>query len=247
MKDKITIFSFLLLFSSCVKDIGTGITPAEKDYEEFSTAVVGLSGLCFSKDSTSLMAVSDKFGIYELNFDGTTKRKIDYNGANDFEAIALKYKTGDYLLADETSMTVSTLNSDLTLTQITKVNVDGGISNKGIEGLTYGEDTLYICNQEAPAALIKFDLKSKTETGRQTLSFAGYLSDVCYDRSDKTLWICDSMQKKLYHCTLIGSVIAEQSINFVAKAEAVVIDRKKNIGWIGCDLTGILYKVKLKI
>ncbi len=193
------------------------------------------------------MAVSDKYGIYELNFDGTTKRKLDYNVGNDFEAIAFNYKTKTYILADETNMTVSTLNSDMTLTQITKVIVDGGISNKGLEGLTFCEDTLYICNQEAPTALIKYDLKSKTEISLKTLSFAGYLSDICYDRSDKTLWICDSLQKKLYHCTLNGSVIAEQNIDFVAKAEALVIDRKKNIGWIGFDLSGNLYKVKLKI
>lgn len=236
-----------MLFSSCVKDIGTDIKPTEKDYEEFPTAVSGLSGLCFSADSSTLMAVSDKYGIYELNFDGTTKRKLDYNVVNDFEAIAFNYKTKTYIFADETNMTVSTLNSDMTLTQITKVIVDGGIGNKGLEGLTYGEDTLYIANQEAPTALIKYDLKSKTEMSRKTLSFAGYLSDICYDRSDKTLWICDSLQKKLYHCTLNGSVIAEQSIDFVAKAEALAIDRKKNIGWIGCDLTGNLYKVKLKI
>ncbi len=237
----------ILLLSSCVKDIGTDILPTDKGYEEFSTDVSGLSGLCFSPDSSFLMAVSDKFGIYELNFDGSTKRKLDYNGANDFEAITLNYKTGNYLLADETNMTISVLNADRTLTQITKVTVNGGISNKGLEGLTYGEDTLYIANQEAPAALIKYDLKTDAEKFRKTLTFAGYLSDVCYDRTDKTLWICDSMQKMLYHCSLNGDVIASQSIDFVPKAEALVIDRKNKIGWIGCDLTGKLYKVKLKI
>lgn len=247
MKFKIIIFISSLLFTSCVEDKGTYIVPTEKDYEVLSTNLIGLSGLCFSKDSSSLMAVSDKTGIYELNFDGTTKHRLDYNGGNDFEAITLNYKTGNYLLADEANMTVSILNSDLTLTQITKVIVDGGISNKGIEGLSYGEDTLYIANQEAPTALIKFDLKTKTEKFRRTVSFAGYLSDVCYDRTDKTLWICDSMQKKLYHCTLNGEVIDTQSIDFIDKAEALLVDRKKNVAWIGCDLTSKLYKIKLKI
>ena len=236
-----------MLLSSCVKDIGTDIKPDEKDYEEFPTAVSGLSGLCFSADSSFLMAVSDKFGIYELNFNGTTKHKLDYNDGNDFEAIAFNYKTKSYLLADETNMTISVLNADRTLTQITKVIVNGGISNKGLEGLTFGEDTLYIANQEAPTVLIKYDLKENAEKLRKTVTFAGYLSDVCYDRTDKTLWICDSLQKMLYHCSLNGVVIASQSIDFVPKAEALVIDRKNNIGWIGCDLTGNLYKVKLKI
>lgn len=230
-----------------MKDIGTDINPTTKDYQEFSTAVSGLSGLCFSKDSTSLMAVSDKFGIYELNFDGTTKRKLDYNGGNDFEAITLNYKTGKYLLADETNMIVLVLNNDMTLTEITKVVVEGGISNKGLEGLTYGKDTLYIANQEAPTATIKYDLLQNIEKWRKTVSFATYLSDICYDRTDNTLWICDSSQKMLFHCSLNGIVIASQSIDFVPKAEALQVDRKNNCCWIGCDLTGNLYKVKLKI
>jgi hypothetical protein len=33
----------------------------------------------------------------------------------------------------------------------------------------------------------------------------------------------------------------------VRKAEAIAIDREKNIAWIGCDKTGNLYQIKLKI
>lgn len=238
---------FMLFFTSCVKDEIADFKPIEKEYEEFSTSVYGLSGICFSKDSTTLMAVSDKYGIYELNFDGTTKRRFDYNGGNDFEAITFNYKTGKYYLADETNMTISVLNNDMTITEITKVNVDGGISNKGLEGLTYGEDTLYIANQEAPTAIIKYDLKTNIETWRKTVSFAVNLSDISFDRTDRTLWICDSQQKMLYHCSLNGDVLNSQSISFVQKPEAVVVDSKNNWCWIGCDLTGNLYKVKLNI
>ena len=247
MKFKIAFIAVIFLVTSCVKDDIYTNVPIEKDYEEFTTSVSGLSGLCFSKDSTSLMAVSDKFRIFELNFDGTTKRKLDYNGSNDFEAIALNYKTRKYYLADETNMTVSVLNDDMTLTQITKVNIEGGVSNKGIEGLTYGEDTLYIANQEAPTLIIKYDLKTNSEKSRQTVNFAGYLSEICFDRTDRTLWICDSFQKMLFHCTINGIVIASQSIEYISKAEALLVDRKHNCCWIGCDLTGNLYRVKLKI
>ncbi len=247
MKLKIALIVVIFLATSCVKDEIYTNVPIEKDFEEFTTAVMGLSGLCFSEDSTSLMAVSDKYGIYELNFDGTTKRKLDYNGSNDFEAITFNYKTKKYFLADETNMTVSVLNNDMTLTQITKVNIEGGVSNKGIEGLTYGEDTLYIAIQEAPTLIIKYDLKTNTEKSRQTVSFAVYLSEICFDCTDRTLWISDSQQKMLLHCTLKGEVIASQPIDFVSKAEALLVDRKHNCCWIGCDLTGNLYKVILKI
>ena len=239
------MFSFV--FSSCVKDVGLNITPTEKDYEEFSTAVVGFSGLCFSKDSTSLLAVSDKYGIYELNFDGTTKRKLNYSGTNDFEAITINKSTDDIYLADEASMSVFLLSKDeQTITESVKLVIEGGIANKGIEGLTYDNDTLYAVNQESPTLLIKYSLISKKEIIRIPVSFAGYLSDICFDGTDNTLWICDSKQKMIFHCNLNGQVLASQSISFITKAEALLIDRKENSAWIGCDQTGNLYHVKLK-
>jgi uncharacterized protein YjiK len=133
------------------------------------------------------------------------------------------------------------------ISEITKIIVDGGISNKGIEGLTYGNDTLYAVNQESPTLLIKYSLKSKKEVSRIQVSFAGYLSDICFDSSDNTLWICDSQLKKIYHCSLNMQVLGSQSIDFIAKAEALVINRTAKIAWIGCDQTGNLYRVKLKI
>ncbi len=244
----LTIFSVLICLNSCVEDpIVTG-DPTEKDFEEFNTQVSGLSGLCFSKDSGSLLAVSDKFGIYELNYDGTTKRKLDYSGTNDFEAITINQISGDIYMADEGNMSLYLLSKDeQTIKEITKIVVSGGVSNKGIEGLTYGPDTLYAVNQESPTDLIKYSLKSKTEVTRIHVTFAVYLSDICFDGTDNTLWICDASQKMLFHCNLNGQVIASQSLSFIMKAEALQIDRTSNIAWIGCDLTGKLYRVKLKI
>jgi len=251
MKIVYSVFAFLsviVCLNSCVQDPVVIDNPNKKDYTEFSTQVIGLSGLCFSKDSSSLLAVSDKFGIYELNFDGTTKRKLPYDGTNDFEAITINHNSGDIYVADESLMTLLLLSKDeKSLTPVTKIEVSGGVSNKGIEGLTYGLDTLYAVNQELPTDLIKYSLKSKTEVSRIHVTFAIYLSDICFDSTDNTLWICDANQKMLFHCNLNGQVIASQSISFIVKAEALLIDRTSNIAWIGCDQTGNLYRVKLKI
>ena len=245
---KYFIYVIMLFSTSCVVDEQTDIPSKDKDYEEFSTQVVGFSGICFSKDKSSFLVASDKLGIYELNFDGSTKRQLKYSGHNDFEAITINPITGTIYLADETNMTLNQLSEDeQNITEIAKILVVNGLSNKGIEGLTFGNDTLYAMNQTEPTLLIKYSLAIKKEISRINVSFATYLSDVCYDSTDNTLWICDSQQKKIFHCKLNAELIATQSIDFVPKAEALLIDRTANVAWIGCDQTGNLYKVKLKI
>ena len=244
----LSLFTLIFLLGSCVKDIQTDDPSIEKDYMEFSTSVVGFSGVCFSKDKSSLLVASDKLGLYELNFDGSTKRQLKYSGHNDFEGITINPATGTIYIADETNMTLNQLSEDeMSISEIAKIVVPNGLSNKGIEGLTYGKDTLYAVNQTEPTLLIKYSLVSKKEISRTKVNFATYLSDICYDSTDNTLWICDSQQKKIFHCNLNGLLLATQSIDFVPKAEAIAIDRTLNIAWIGCDQTGNLYKVKLKI
>ncbi|MBK8953204.1 MAG: hypothetical protein IPM85_14000 [Chitinophagaceae bacterium] len=67
------------------------------------------------------------------------------------------------------------------------------------------------------------------------------------DNSDNTLWFCDSQQKMIFNCNLNGDVLESQEINYVSKAEAIVVDRSTNTAWVGCDQTSKLFKIKLKI
>ncbi len=240
------VFLSAYLFS-CTKNDTGGVLPAN-NYTVYATEVYGLSGLCFGKDKSTLFAVSDKYGIYELNTNGSTKRKLPYSGSNDFEAITINPATGTIYLADEFEMNLLQLSADeTTVSTVTHITVPGAISNKGIEGLAFGRDTLYAVNQQSPTILIKYSLAAHAETGRITLSFAQYLSDIFFDESDQSLWICDSYQQKIFHCNLNGDVIASQSVEFVAKPEALAVDRAANIAWVGCDQTGKLYRIKLTI
>ncbi len=247
-KRYVAVLAFLSwVIISCNKGSDSSVIK-EKGYEEFTTEVVGLSGICFSNDKASLFAVSDKYGIFELNTDGSTKRKFSYNGANDFEAITADPVTGNIYLADEGQMNLLLLSAnEQSVSLVTHITINGGVSNKGIEGLAYGRDTLYAVNQQSPTLLIKYSLGSHMEATRTVLSFATYLSDIFFDASDNSLWICDSYQKKIFHCNCNGGLIASQDIDFVAKAEGIVVDRTANVAWIGCDQTGKLYRIKLTI
>lgn len=253
----INLLLHVIVLASCVKSapsngadntLAKNAATSESEYKVFSTQVKGLSGLCLSKDSTFLYAVSDKSRIYELNFDGTTRRKLNYKGDNDFEAIAVNNKTGDIYLADETAMEIYMLSQDEeTITEITHIDIPQGVENKGIEGLAFGNDTLYALNQDEPKLLVKYSLRAKKNVSRTEILFGSFMSDVSYDNTDKTIWICDSHKKKLYHCTTNGDILAFQPIGFVSKAEALAIDRKAGVAWIGSDDSGELYRVKLKI
>lgn len=45
---------------SRVDDVRTDDPLIEKDYMEFSTSVIGFSGVCFSKDKNSLLVASER-------------------------------------------------------------------------------------------------------------------------------------------------------------------------------------------
>lgn len=238
--------------SSCFLDNGIDKGPQQdlssEAYIVHSTLISGLSGLYFYQKTGNFLAVSDKTGIFEIEKAGNIIRKFPYSGSNDFEGITINNLTGDIYLADEGLMVIYQLSRDeMSVSKVTDVSISEAIFNKGIEGLSFGNDTLYIVNQESPTLLIKYDLKSKKEISRHKMEYAVYLSDIFYDGTDKSLWICDSKQKKIFHTDLNGSLISTQLIDYVNKAEAIFVDRPAGFVWVGCDETGNLYKIKLTI
>ncbi|MDR3226676.1 MAG: SdiA-regulated domain-containing protein [Prevotellaceae bacterium] len=217
------------------------------EYTAYSTQVSELSGICFTAGNTSLMAVSDKGKIYEIALDGKNIRQLPYSANGDFEGITMNNATGEIFVADETSMSINRLTANETsLTEIVKINIQNAISNKGIEGVTYHNGVFYIVNQTEPTRLFTY-VQSTQALTYVDITFAQYLSDICYDTSDNTLWIADSNSKKVFHCKLDGTLINSQSVSFIAKAEAIAVDRSKGYMWLGCDSSGKLYKVKIAI
>ena len=213
----ITILLTLFLSASCIdarrfdieepdKQTSTPDNP-EPDYYEYKTLVPELSGLCFTKNNASLLAVSDHGTIFEIGFNGEIIRQIPYVGNNDFEGITMNHETGDIYLVDEAEMTVYKLSDDETeLEEIVKIHVDNAVYNRGLEGITYGQDTLYIVNQGSPTRMFKYDLKSGV-LNYIDISYAGYLSDISFDTTDNSLWIVDSRMRNIYHCDLLGNLI----------------------------------------
>jgi len=254
VKTKAHIFICISLLAFVIQGCTNGVpyNPEEEpnetaEYTAYTTSVSELSGICFTVGNTSLMAVSDKGRIYEIALDGKTIRQLPYSITSDFEGITMNHSTGEIFVADETAMAIYKVAANETsLTEIVKINIPNAISNKGIEGVTYHDGVFYITNQTEPTRLFTY-VQSTQSLTYVDITFAQYLSDVCYDTSDNTLWIADSNSKKVFHCNLNGTLINSQSVSFIAKAEAIAVDRSKGYMWLGCDSSGKLYKVKMKI
>lgn len=222
-------------------------TPSEKDWKEYKTGLKNLSGLSFNQDQSALLAITDKGSIYEINFEGKIKRQLPFDEFGDFEAIAIDSRKNTIYLADENTMSVYELSkNEKKLNKIVNISIPKAAYNRGLEGLTCGRDTLYIANQSEPCRLFKYSTVNKKIISLD-LPYATFLSDIFYDETDNTLWIIDSKQYKITHCKLNGKIIAQQDIPMVRKAEGLCVDRNKKIAWIGCDKTGNLYRIKLKI
>lgn len=218
------------------------------DFTYMSTGISGFSGICLGKTPQTFLALSDRNGLYEISEDGSINRRINALGYQDMEGICINTSNNQVYLVEETQMRAYRLSEDeKTLERFIDVVVPQGEINKGIEGIACGKDTLYVVNQDSPPLLIKYNLTTGKEVQRTVLNFAGFLSDIFYDETDDTLWIADSKKQKIFHCDLNGEVIDDQNISFVKKPEALMVDRKSNVAWVGCDETGYLYKVKLKI
>ncbi|MDR1273525.1 MAG: SdiA-regulated domain-containing protein [Odoribacteraceae bacterium] len=243
----VTLF-FALPLAGCVEDEVYVPDIREKGYLEYEIAgLPELSGLCYNRDRSAFLAVSDHGGIYEVGFNGALLRQFPYPEGNDFEGITMNRLTGEVYVVDETRMTVFKLAAaGDAATEVVKITVEGAQSNRGLEGIAHGRDTLYIVNQGSPTRLFKYCLTSETLTWLD-IAGATYLSDICYDETDDTLWIVDSKQCEITHRDRQGQAIGEPwSIPYVAQAEGLVVDREKGFFWVGCDTTSKLYKILIE-
>lgn len=227
---------------------GDSTTPKEytiSSYEYFRTEVKELSSLCFNQTADGLYAVGDEGTVYEIAFDGKTKALLYDKGNHDWEGV--ECYGSDILLMEETESAIYRLSGGK-LSKEADISIPGGgADGKGPEGLTVVRDTAYVGNQAKPTGILKYSLKTGKSCEYFDIKFVSkYVSDLCYDSYDNTLWIIDSKGPAFYHCTLSGKLIATYKIPFVNQAEALAIDHAGGIAWVGCDKTSTLYKIKLE-
>ncbi|MCQ2170588.1 MAG: SdiA-regulated domain-containing protein [Bacteroidales bacterium] len=245
----------------CLADKAYVVTPEEQErqetpatakdytvtvYESFATEVGELSGLCLNQKKDGLYAVGDEGEVYEIGFDGKTRKTLMRKGGHDWEGVDCL--GNDLLLMEETESTIYKLSGDR-LSEVAKIDVPGGgASGKGPEGIMCVNSLVYVGNQAQPTRIVKYNMaQDKTEGWFDIKFVTKNISDLCYDSTDNTMWVIDSKGPAFYHCTLEGTLIATYHIPFVEQAEGLAVDHAQGTVWVGCDKTSKLYRIKIEL
>jgi len=226
----------------------------DKDVESFNTAVPEPSDLCLNFSGDGLFVVSDKGAVYEIGFDGKTKRKLtqysnpDPSKKDDLEGICIDPITNNIFVVNERTLRVSRLDENgqyLDSFIIPSSVLAPENTNSGVEGISLHGDTFYFVNQAQPRILLSYNRATAQWQPNIPLNFCVDVNAVSYDASDNTLWIVSSRSHKLFQCAINGQPLKVLDISFIATPEGVWVDRTTNTAWICCDQSGKLYKVSL--
>lgn len=216
-----------------------------------SSDVIGdFSGLCFNKDKSGLVGVSNYNGrLYNINFDGTREEKEFVRTGKDMEGVTLDPETGIYYLSEEGGnfiWTVTEEDSKWNYKRLVHIDTTGTESNGGLEGITYHDGYLYVANQ-SPAELIIYSLEHQGVALSYMADFiTECFSDLWFDTTNNTLWAVDawSDNKEIVNFTIWGELIARFK-SPVPWIEGICLDFENNKAWFACDSTGQLYSADI--
>lgn len=216
-----------------------------------SSDVIGdFSGLCFNKDKSGLVGVSNYNGrLYNINFDGTREEKEFVRTGKDMEGVTLDPETGIYYLSEEGGnfiWTVTEEDSKWNYKRFVHIDTTGTESNGGLEGITYHDGYLYVANQ-SPAELIIYSLEHQGVALSYMADFiTECFSDLWFDTTNNTLWAVDawSDNKEIVNFTIWGELIARFK-SPVPWIEGICLDFENNKAWFACDSTGQLYSADI--
>lgn len=230
--------------------------------EPVSTGVNALSGICLAEDKSCLYGVSDTYGLYKINFDGTSEllydtqaNKGDKETEFDLEGLTMD-ENGDLFACVENDQQIVKFAKPLFNTAEVVSNVDADKLketmtefNNGFEGIAYNNGTFYLGNQFKPISVTNYSLtegigESIVLGFDNTLGGTTEVGDLQYDPTTNTLWVIDSRSSNIYNYDLSGNVIASYKTNIGSKpnTESFVIDFENNKLYVACDNTeGSLY------
>jgi len=166
------------------------------------------SGITYDYMNDVLKVVSDQTGfIYLLSTNGDLLTVLEYEG-NDPEAIALDPSSNTMYISMEEQGEIVKLDSSGHFLDFFSVPDYGGGSNKGVEGLTFIEETghlLYIY-EKSPAILVESDTLGGI-INTTPMNFANDFSGMEYRDEKNTIFICSDEDETLFEYQLGVGVI----------------------------------------
>lgn len=208
--------------------------------------ISGFSGVCLNEDGTGLYGVDDSGDLYNISFEGEKLGKLSLDKERDFEGVTTDATNKVVYMCEEREWNVYQLSADKkSATKLTHIEVVNGVDNKGLEGIAYGKGNIYVANQERPTTIFTYSVAEGKVTSSVQVDFARFLSDLCYDETNDTLWVVDSKQSLAFNISLDGEVLATYDVSFVPKAEGICVDYARGVIWFACDSTGRLYSAEI--
>lgn len=240
-----------------------------------ATNVTALSGICLAEDKSCLYGVSDTYGLYKINFDGTSE--LLYNTYNeetkdtelDLEGICID-ENGDLYACIENGTTnyegkhlvkfakADGYKSYTVVNEVDNDKLDAIMKefNNGFEGIAYdsNEKVFYLGNQFKPISVTKYSLTEGVKDSFElefdnTIGGTTEVGDLQFDPTNNTLWVIDSRSSNMYNYSLDGKNLNSYKTNIgsTPNTESFVIDFENKKLYVACDnATGDLYTFKFE-
>jgi uncharacterized protein YjiK len=251
------------------------------DHFKIENKAAGLnepSGLALSHEKNALWTISDDTKkLFKLSLDGELEKDASFKIPDKgLEGIVLD-PTGEFLLTvkedDNELIKIKVDTQDVTdrkrlagmagYDEIAPYFVGRG-ANKGLEGITWNEETetIFVMKEGAPGLLVEISSDLQTIRSHQLLNYEnGFhdtevgaddldFSDICYDQSRDRFWIISDKARRLFlYDWKENKVIQSSKLGYgknatyreVKKAEGVAIDPDANHLYVVSDEKARLY------
>ena len=238
MKRFLLISCFLLcvMMTSCINQNSLRL-PVMGDHTIMEVDIDELSGLCFDKTHTGLLACGDRGVVKSISFDGEVTEV--YANSSDMEGITVDPSSGDIYLAIEGKQEIHLLSSpDYSVSEVAFPIIEAvqeNYANDGLEAVEYYKNNKFFVGSQK-FSNIWICKSNGTILSKVSLSdFAVEVAGLCYERETDWLWVTDSKNYQIYICKVDGTLLAAYDIPFIDNAESICVDRNAGCVWVGSD------------
>lgn len=195
------VWIVLIGASSCIPK---SISRDEAILEFIGLTIKEPSGLSYSADRQSLLVVSDRGTIFNIEFDGSVRKQYPLV-FDDLEGIFVDASDNSIYVVEEQKGQIVAISPEGTILSTTDI-LDSN-DNSGLEGITYdaSRDIFYLLKEKNNGLLIKYSFKDKT-IQKIDLDFASDYSGIFYNDVTDNLWILSQESQTLNKCDINGKL-----------------------------------------
>lgn len=229
----ILLSASILLMTSC----SSHKLPVMGSYTVMGVDLDELSGLCFNRTRTELIACGDRGVIKSVSFDGDATDL--FSNPSDMEGITINPSNGDIYIAVEGKQEIHRLlapdyNTHEVMFPIEEAVVEE-YANDGLEAVEYYKDNKLFAGSQRYSNIWICETNGRILSKISLSDFAEEVAGLHYDSEADWLWVTDSRKSLMYICKVDGTLLASYDISFIDNAESICVDRAAGAVWVGSD------------